>query len=76
MEKINVFIGILLFLLLIMLWFCFVIGNKADKYKAQLKQLQSQYKRKIREYNTMVLWVEAHKEALEQTDNQISSAKH
>ena len=64
MERLNIFIGFLLFLLLILLWFCFVFGNNAEKYKHELKKLQRKFDEQARELNTLTLWYKAYQEAL------------
>ena len=59
----EILTGICLFLMVVLLWFCFVIGNKADVYKKKYNDLVKRFELQTKKYNTLTLWYEAYKEA-------------
>lgn len=76
MDKLVMFIGFLIFLIFVMLWFCIIAGSRADKLGKKLKEQTRRFSQMQREYNTLNLWYTAQKEALESMENETSSAKH
>jgi len=73
MKGIIIFIGFLIFCILVLLWVCIVTCAKADqKIDKQLRRFDELQKK----YNALSLWYSAQKEALDTANEQDSNAKH
>lgn len=73
MKGIIIFIGFLIFCILVLLWVCIVTCAKADqKIDEQLRRFDKLQK----QYNTLSLWYSAQKEALDEAEKHETNAKH
>jgi type II secretory pathway pseudopilin PulG len=76
MDKIFIFMIILIVMLVILLWTCLVMGARADENAKKLKEQTKRFNQLQRQYNTINLCYKAQKEALDAANEKSSNAKH